>query len=491
MKFLILEWKSLFRSAHAGHSISIKIILSLFGLFMAIGLLSVGHSMYDLLDESSDSLFPMQQVNRFLVLWFIWELGLRFFMQQLPMMNVKPFLIQRISRSSLTHYLLGKSIFSFYNLLAPLLFIPFGMACWSAGDYSGLQIIGWIIAVLATSQAIHFFNFLLQRSLSSHSRLASVVIAVLALFVILDYFNILPVSRQITMFFEAVLLHPVLSLAPLLLVFIGYTLLHRSLRQRLYLENTTHRSKRSMETKNWYWIDQLGRYAPLIRLDLKLLWRNKRSKSLLMTGVFGLLYGLIFYPNPSTGSQTMFLFVGIFMTGLFTFNFGQFVPAWDSAYYPLVNTQRILIKDYLVAKSILLYGAILLSMILVVPYIYFGREIFMINIVAGFYNMGINVPIILYFGSFNKKRIDLGQSQFFNYQGMGAAQWIVMLPALIIPVILWSIIRVFANFEVTCIVFALIGIIGLCGRNLFVQGIAKRYQARKYTMLEGFKQVSE
>lgn len=491
IKFLVLEWKSLFRATHVKHSIVIKIFLGILGLLIAVGLLAVGHSMYDLLDENFESVFPMQQVNAVLALWFVSELALRFFMQQLPILQVKPFLIQRITRSSLVHYLLAKSLFSFYNLLAPLVFIPFAIACISAGDYSSMQIVGWLVPVISTSLSLHFFNFTIQRVLSANWKLATAVVAVLMSVLLLEYSNVWPISRQIASYFESVLQYPVLCAAPISLIVAAYVVLFRSLRKSLYLENTSLRNSTVAKTKYLRWLDQMGHYAPLIRLDLQLLWRNKRSKSLLITGMVGLFYGLIFYPNPTGSSSSMCVFVGIFMTGLFTFNFGQFVPAWDSTYYPLLHTQRIGNMEYLIAKSIVLYSAITLSTILTIPYIYFGTDILLINIVAGLYNIGINVPILLYFGCFNKKRVELDKSQFFNYQGMGASQWIVMLPALLIPVILWSIISIFVSFEITCILFGAIGIIGICLRNLLLQRIAKRYHARKYAMLAGFKQVSE
>ncbi|PVH25381.1 DUF5687 family protein [Sphingobacterium corticibacter] len=491
VKFLALEWKSLFRSANVGHSILIKTLLAFFALLFAIGLLAIGHSMYDILDESSDHLFPMQQVNRYLLVWFLSELGLRFFMQQLPILNIKPFLIQRISRDTLTHYLLSKSLFTFYNLLAPLLFIPFAIACWSIGDYSGLQILGWLVAVIGTSLSLHFFNFSIQQSLSAHWRLASIIVLVVAILILLDYLHVLSVSDQIAAFYELVLLHPSLAVLPILLIVVSYLLIYRSLRHQLYLEGRAHSRKNSTKTDDIRWIDQLGRYAPVIRLDLKLLWRNKRTKSLLTTAFFGLLYGLLFYNNSSSSSQGMLVFVGIFMTGLFTLNFGQFVPAWDSSYYSIIHTQRINIQDYLGAKSILLYISIIFGMILTIPYVYFGKEILMINLSTAVYNLGVNVPIILYFGTYNKKRVDLEKSQFFNYQGMGAAQWIMMLPALLIPVILWSIVQAFTTFETTCLIFVVLGMIGLCFRNVWLRIIARRYHARKYAMLEGFKQVGE
>ncbi|MFD2744249.1 MULTISPECIES: DUF5687 family protein [Sphingobacterium] len=491
VKFLVLEWKSLFRSAHRGHSISIKILLAVFALLIARGIWSAGYYLYDLLDESSANLFPMQQVNRYLLFWFLGELVLRFVMQQLPVINVKPFLIQRISRDNISHYLLSKSIFSFYNLLSPLLFIPFAVACWSVGDYRFSTLLAWLIAIIGTSWSLHFFNFSLQHIVSANWRLTSIVILVFAFVFFLDYLHIFSATGMVAGYFELVLQYPFSSCVPIVLLVFAYVLIHRSLRRRLYLESNTQQKKNRVASDNFRWMNLFGRYKPLIRLDFKLVWRNKRTRSLLVISTYGLFYGLLFYNNSSIQNQSLLVFIGIFTTGLFTFNFGQFLPAWDSSYYPFIQTQRIAIKDYLNAKCILLYGSIFLTTILTIPYVYLGTDILLINAVTAIYNIGINVPLLLYFGTYNNKRVDLDKSQFFNYQGMGAAQWIVMLPAIIIPILLWAIIHAFANFEISCLLLAAIGIVGFCLRQFFIQRIAQRYQARKYNMLEGFKQVSE
>ena len=48
------------------------------------------------------------------------------------------------------------------------------------------------------------------------------------------------------------------------------------------------------------------------------------------------------------------IFVGVFVTGIFLINFGQFIPAWDSGYYKLLMSQNIPYKEYLQSKYLLM-----------------------------------------------------------------------------------------------------------------------------------------
>jgi uncharacterized Tic20 family protein len=186
----------------------------------------------------------------------------------------------------------------------------------------------------------------------------------------------------------------------------------------------------------------------------------------------------------------MLVFVGIFITGIFVINFGQFVPSWDSAYYSMLMTKNMTLKQYLESKAILMYISIGILAVLSTPYLYFGLDILWINISCAIYNMGVNVPLILYFGSMNKKRIDLDNGNFFNYQGTGAAQWLVSFPLILIPIIIWVLVKSFFGLHAANIVLIVLGIIGLALRNEIITMIAKKYRDNKYKMLAGFKEVN-
>jgi hypothetical protein len=129
--------------------------------------------------------------------------------------------------------------------------------------------------------------------------------------------------------------------------------------------------------------------------------------------------------------------------------------------------------------------------ILSTPYVYFGWDIFSLNIACALYNLGVNIPLLFFAGSFNKKRIDLDKSPFMNYQGTGASQWLVALPLLLIPIFFFWIINKFINYQVAIGFLAGLGIIGLILRQNLLTFLTRRYRIKKYAMIEGFKQTGE
>jgi hypothetical protein len=157
----------------------------------------------------------------------------------------------------------------------------------------------------------------------------------------------------------------------------------------------------------------------------------------------------------------------------------------------MIMSQNIPLKDYLSSKAMLISFSVIILAILSTPYIYFGWNILLINMVAALYNIGVNVPILLYSGSFNKKRIDLDKSPFMNYQGTGAAQWIVGLPLMFLPILIFWLLDYFIGFEAGLIGLSGLGILGLLLRSSLMKYIAGVYQKRKYAMINGFKQTGE
>jgi hypothetical protein len=188
---------------------------------------------------------------------------------------------------------------------------------------------------------------------------------------------------------------------------------------------------------------------------------------------------------------TFFVFVGVFMTGIFMMNFGQFVPSWDASYYSMIMAQNIPLKQYLASKAGLITFSIVVLAILTTPYVYFGWNILLINMVAALYNIGVNVPILLYAGSFNKKKIDLDKSPFMNYQGAGAAQWLVGIPLMFIPALIFWLLNKFISLEVALFTLSGLGIIGILMRSSLLNFLAGVYRKRKYAMINGFKQTGE
>ncbi len=482
--FATLQWKSFFRSASLGKSLSIKILMVFFGLYMLGTMLTLGVALFFALREAVPDTDPLLLVSRYLIYWVLIELVLRYFMQKLPVMDVKPMLTIPIAKNRITHYILGRSGVSIYNLFDLVFFIPFAIVL-LAQDYPFMNVIGWFFAMIGLVLTINYINFLINKSDKALLIMLGLVIALFGL----DYFEIYPVRELAGKLFYGLYENPFLALLPVLLAVGTYYLNYSFLRKTLFLDASLERKTKEAETADLSWTKRFGDIAPFLQLDLKLIWRNKRTKAQVFISLAMILYGLVFYTIEDFGmNSVMLVLIGILMTGIFLMNFGQFIPAWDSAYYSMMMSQNIPLRKYLEAKVGLIAVSVAVMFLLSIPYVYFGWEALLINLGAALYNLGINIPVILFFGSMNKKRIDLTKSAIGNMQGTGAAQFLVGIPLFGAPMIIYSALLFLVSFEVAIGTLALLGILGFVFRKPILDRITAVYRRRKYGMIAGFKE---
>jgi hypothetical protein len=151
-------------------------------------------------------------------------------------------------------------------------------------------------------------------------------------------------------------------------------------------------------------------------------------------------------------------------------------------------SQNIKYKQYLNSKYSLMAISAIIMFVLSIPYVYFGWKILAIHFAAMVYNIGVNSHILLYGGSFNRKKIDLTQRAAFNYQGTGAVQWIIGFPLLLIPILFFYLPYKFINFEAGIITLVVLGAIGIVFHQKIMKHITKLYLNSKHKMISAFDQ---
>tara|TARA_R110000751_G_scaffold146601_2_gene250770 strand:- start:7272 stop:8750 length:1479 start_codon:yes stop_codon:yes gene_type:complete len=487
-KFLSLEWKSFIRSASFGKSLAIKIVMGFFALYFILVFLALGFGLYPILEKTFPDQDPFIVVNGFIFFWFLGDLLLRFFLQKLPVMSVKPLLTIPIKRSSIVHFVLGKSAVSFFNFLPLFAIIPFSIILITK-DYQLATVMTWAAAMILLTLINNFLNFIIE-SFSAETELSFLPIIIFAgtLFG-LNYFNIINVSGALSTAMLAIVNNPLLLLI-LIVILIGlYLFNHKILIKKLYLDNSLKTKIKEVTTSDLGWTKRFGDSAPFMQLDLKLIWRNKRPKSAVFMLVFGLLYGLFFYPQPMYRDMPiMYGFIGVFVTGIFLINFGQFIPAWDSGYYKMLMSQNIKYEQYLKSKYTLMVLSVIIMFVLSIPYVYFGWKILVAHFAAAVYNIGVNTYVIMLGGSFNRKKIDLNQRAAFNFQGTGAVQWLIGIPLLLLPLAIFGLLSHFVSFYSGISALILLGVIGIIFHQKIMRFITSKYLDSKYEMIKAFNQ---
>jgi hypothetical protein len=126
--------------------------------------------------------------------------------------------------------------------------------------------------------------------------------------------------------------------------------------------------------------------------------------------------------------------------------------------------------------------------IITIPYVFFSTRILMINTAAFLFNLGFISYVLLWMATFNKKRMDLAKGSSFNYQGVGAMNWIVLIPAFLLPILIYTPFGMTGHPNIGLAAIAILGILGLLTRKLWVKEIEKSFYRKKYAMADGFRE---
>jgi hypothetical protein len=482
--FIWLEWKSFLRSASFGSNLALKIIMGLGALYFMVCFAILGSAVFFILKE--EGLEPLSTINTYIIYYLVGDLIMRWLIQKMPVTNIKPLLTLPIKRSTIVHYSLGKTAISFFNIIHAFFFLPFTIVLLIEGY--GYQAILWHLAMMALIYTNNFLNVIINNKDIVFYPLVAIV-ASLGLAQYYQFFNITEYTKP---FFQGMYDTNYLFLIPILLLIITYYFSFNFFKNDLNLDTGLAKKSAEARTEDLTWLNQFGTLGTFLKNDIKLLKRNKRSRTTVFMSFLFVFYGFFFFTNSieAYNNPVMHVFAGIFVSGGFLFTFGQFVPSWDSAYYQLMMSQNISYRQYLNSKWWLMVIATIISTVIASFYLYFGWQTYMLIVVGAIYNIGVNSHLVLLGGAFVKTPIDLtmankafGDKQAFNMKTM-----LISLPKLLVPMLLYAAGYYLFSANIGFLFVAIAGILGFALRNTVFSKIEKIYKTEKYATIAAYKQ---
>ena len=488
-EFIKLRIHETTRSAAWNKNLTTNIILGLTMLYAMGSFMMIGFFLDRILVSKFPDTDPVTTLNGVLLYYFALELLIRFFMQPTPVLNITPFLHLPVKRKFLFHLLLARSIVNPINYISFLIFVPFAIRAVSTG-YSGALACGWLLMLFLLIVFVIYVNVYIKRQLTVKPLVSLSCGLVFVALIVLDVMGIFSLSGFAAILFGAVLSHPILIIIPIALVTSIYLLNYRFLKVNAYLEEIVRKGRtKQVAAQRFGFMRRFGLIGELIILELKLLSRHKRPKSVMYFTVLILFYGLLFYYNPAYNHNMGWLvFVGLLITGGAMLSYGQFIIAWEGKFFDGILTRKNSLIDYFRAKYYLLVSFCIICYLLTTPYVFFGMKFLWIQTACFLFNIGVNVYIMLWFAQYNLKKTDLSRGTSFNWQGVSASHYILMLPEIVLPIIIVSIFQWTGLGSWGIAFLALIGFIGVLCHNGILRFVFRRLVQCKYKLAEGYRQ---
>lgn len=482
--FINLQWKSFFRSSSFATNLVFKILMVFVVIYFIVVFLTLGIGAYFIIEKAGLG-DPLRVVNRFMIYYFVLDLYMRYMLQKMPVTNIRPLLYLPVKKDSVVWYSLGKTVLSFFNWSHAFFFIPFSIILLTK-DYPLISVIGWHLGMMA----LFFLNNFLNILVNNQDRVFYPLLVILAALGISQYYGWFDITLYTAPVFDAFYDFPWTAILPWALLAGVVWAAFRYFRRHMYLDAGLAVKREVGKTEDYTWLNRFGNLGTFLKNDIKLIRRNKRSRTTVIVSILFLFYGLIFFTGPYEKFPIAYVFAGIFTSGGFLFTFGQYVPSWDSSYYPLMMSQNIRYREYLSSKWYLIVIATFLSTLLAVFYLYFGWKTYLAVLVGAVYNIGVNSYLVLWGGAYVKTPIDLTSNKkaFGDKQAFNTKTLLLTIPKLLLPLLIFWIGDRLWNETAGYLMVALSGILGFAFKEPAFRQIEKVYKKEKYKTLSAYRE---
>ncbi|MEO1626562.1 MAG: DUF5687 family protein, partial [Bacteroidota bacterium] len=415
------------------------------------------------------------------------RIKMRFFLQKFPSLAIKPYLTLPVRKGQLAHLLLLRSLPSFFNVLPLFFILPFFFRTVLPTQSLAISL-AWLVMALLLVLTSNFVSYFIDKSFGRRPVVAAGLLAGLVLLMYLDfsgYIELLALLQQGAMWMVA---HPWGLFGILGFIVLLYRGLHLMFCRQLYLEGDgSGESVAEVSSMDISLFDRFGKPGEIMDLETKLIWRSNRARTFLYMSFFFLLYPLIFLGDDNWGSLPFMLVMSLLMTGSFTLNYAQLLLSWNSTHFDFILTSDLQIEDIFKGKYYLLIISNVILFVLTLPYVFVDTRYLLTNVAMMLFNSSWTIYIYMLIACYSSKRIDPSKKGVFNFEGFGAAHYLIIIPIIVVPLLLYLPLYMMDQALMGVVAIGLFGLLGILFREYIIRAIVGVFQKRKHFVAANFR----
>lgn len=466
-----------------------KLITKIMGLFWIGYLIFFGVSIPMILKESLPNMEPYHLLNSGLfIIWGIDFLS-RFPFQKTPTQEIKPYLLLPIKKKQLLDFLLLRSGSSLYNMLWLFFFIPTSIVGNVVLYFGFWGMFTYCLGIYLTMICNNYW-FLLCRTLMREriwwgalplAFYAGLAVLLFVFDVRIDYF-----TRDLGEgFIEGNFLMFLGTIALIaLLWFINRALMSKV----IYTEVNKIEDTKVATISEYKVFEQYGEVGEYMRLELKLLLRNKRCRSsirsigilvVVLSGMlsFGKMYDDFFMSN----------FIGIYSFTAFGTVLLTQIMSFEGNYLDGLMTRKESIYSVLRAKYMLYSLGNLIPLALMIPAIVMGKLTVLTVLAYLFFAIGPIYFFLFQLAVYNTHTTKLNENVSARQQGNNAFQTLFSVCGIGLPLLILYLSNMFLSEQATLWFMLCIGLLFTLTSQWWLRNIYNRFMKRRYKNMEGFR----
>ncbi len=421
------------------------------------------------------------------------DFGMRFAVQQTPLMLVKPYMLLPVPSRSVIDTFLATSLVSAYNCVWLSFYLPYsfivlcGCATW-----------GEALIVLLSGMLLVMFNsqwYLLVRTLTRRSVLWWILPLALnaVYFVPLMSFQD---DSKVSMVFEDVMEQIVTFgstwwfVLLCLLALVAIVMLNRWMQCRYVNDEIAREQKKPAALKTvsrFTFLERFGIAGEYLKLELKSVMRNKavRGRVIMSLVLISVLSLLIAYTDMYDG-RMMLNFWCYYCFSLYGLTTLAKVMCPEGNYIDLLLVHRENILALLKAKYYFHICVLFVPLLLMMPAVIAGKFSLMMMLAYMLLTSGPLMLVLFQLAVYNKQTLPLDQNITGKNNVENGIQTIVVLASMLVPLALVAACVLVFDEQTAYWVLMLLGLLFTLAHPWWLRNIYSRMMRRKYENLEGF-----
>ncbi|MCR5313057.1 MAG: DUF5687 family protein [Bacteroidaceae bacterium] len=447
-------------------------------------------------DDGATEMFDI--INGGLVFFLTCDFFLRMFLVDTPAQEVKQFKLMPISSSFLINIFLVRRGTSIFNIIWLFFFVPFGF--FSLLHFYGFcGFIGWCIALWLIFVANSYW-YLLWRTLLNRNMLFIIIPVVLyAVFIYLGIFDdeytklILGDDNTQPVFWTclkvgrwALELNPIAYVIPIVAIGALYSVNYFIQIRSVYREIAEVQAAK-VKSREMAFLNRFGIVGEYIKLDIKSIMRNNVIRQSFLSGlVCTIMLTCIFAFTPIYDDMLfMKAYISMYCYCALSVITLTGVMCAEGNYIDGLMSRKESVLSLLKAKYYFnLFMMIIPFLIFMIPIIQ-GKNSFMESVGCLLFTAGVVLPCLMQMAVYNKNTIPLN-AKLTKARSNSKTQMIVSMIALFGPMIIMYALMVLLT-DWASYAMAAIGLVGVLLEPIWLRNIYKRFMARRYENMDGFR----
>ena len=436
----------------------------------------------------TNSMEPYHIMNSGLIFVLALDFILRFPLQKTPTQEVKPYLLLPVKRNTVIDFLLIRSGLSSYNFFWLFLFVPFAIitlpkffGIWGVITYcTGI----WLLMVFNN------YWFLLCRTLIGE-RLWWICLPVLVYGGIAAGL-LIPDKSPIGDFFinlgEGYINGNLLVFVGTLVAIIILWFINRKMMAGLVYDELNKVEDTKVNASEYKFFEKYGEVGEYMRLELKMLLRNKVCKnSLRMVIIVVVAFSLILGFTDIYDGTGMKNFITVYNFAIFGILFLLQIMSYEGNYIDGLMSRKESIYSLLRAKYMLYSIGILLPLILSIPAMVMGKIEVLTAFSWAIFTIGFIYFCLFQMAVYNTKTVPLNVKLAGRQNTGTGLQNLISFATFGIPLLLYAVLKMTIGETATAWMLLAIGLVFILTSRFWLKNVYDRFMKRRYKNMEGFR----